>query len=228
MVERQINKFSFVMLLLAVIVAATISTLNGSSNDSLGALYFMRVLLILLTIFPVCMRLNLEFSKIYYSDAISNDKEMKGAASRTSSALPDLGRVSYLVTDKTGTLTKTQMKVKKLATEFAIFEANDENKDLEGLLGEDCQAHPEGPGNDASHEGGSDRDKGSNVRDLLTACALSNNVTPLFDDPSAAKTLGELDYNTTSIVRNPKYNLAKPSPPQHNFGRGTIQPNSFS
>ena len=94
------------------------------------------------------------------------------------------------------------MKLQKLATEFAIFDANDENKDLEAILHEDVEKHPDGPCNDPSQEGGIERDKGNNIRDLMTACALSNNVTPLFDDPMASKVLGELDYNSTSLVRN--------------------------
>jgi phospholipid-translocating ATPase len=45
---------------------------------------------------------------------------------RNSNIPEDLGRLSYLITDKTGTLTQNEMLLKKVCTEFAIFEANDD------------------------------------------------------------------------------------------------------
>ena len=41
-----------------------------------------------------------------------------------------------MVTDKTGTLTKNEMVLKKLCTEFAIFESYDVKKDYEEILNE--------------------------------------------------------------------------------------------
>ena len=40
------------------------------------------------------------------------------------------------------------MLLKKVCTEFAIFEADDVNRDLENLLDENCHVFPEGPAND--------------------------------------------------------------------------------
>jgi len=40
------------------------------------------------------------------------------------------------------------MLLKKVGTEFAIFETDDPNKDLESILHEDCERHPDGPCND--------------------------------------------------------------------------------
>jgi magnesium-transporting ATPase (P-type) len=61
-----------------------------------------------------------------------------------------LGRLSYLITDKTGTLTQNEMLLKKVCTEFAIFESDDPNKDFEGFLEDNCEKFPEGPCNDAA------------------------------------------------------------------------------
>lgn len=48
----------------------------------------------------------------------------------------ELGRIQYLVTDKTGTLTTNQMGLKKICTEFAIFEEDDPNNDFAYILKE--------------------------------------------------------------------------------------------
>ena len=44
---------------------------------------------------------------------------------RNSNIPEDLGRLSYLISDKTGTLTQNEMVCKKVCIEAAIFEADD-------------------------------------------------------------------------------------------------------
>jgi len=54
---------------------------------------------------------------------------------RNSNIPEDLGRLSYLITDKTGTLTQNEMLLKKVCTEFAIFEADDDpNNEFNKIL----------------------------------------------------------------------------------------------
>jgi len=48
------------------------------------------------------MRVNLDLGKLLYSYMIMKDKNMPGAVVRTSTIPEELGRISYLFTDKTG------------------------------------------------------------------------------------------------------------------------------
>lgn len=52
--------------------------------------------------------------KSYYSWAIGKDPQMKGTAVRCTTIPEELGRISYLLTDKTGTLTQNSMVLKRL------------------------------------------------------------------------------------------------------------------
>ena len=52
--------------------------------------------------------------KIYYSSCINNDKEIPETVARNSTIPEELGRIQYLLTDKTGTLTKNEMTFKKI------------------------------------------------------------------------------------------------------------------
>lgn len=61
-------------------------------------------------------------AKVFYCYAIYKDEEMPGTIPRNSTIPEELGRIQYLLTDKTGTLTQNDMIFKKLAMEYAMFD----------------------------------------------------------------------------------------------------------
>ena len=63
----------------------------------------------------------MEFAKLIYSYQINKDPELYGTIARNSNIPESLGRISYLLCDKTGTLTQNDMIFKKLALEEATF-----------------------------------------------------------------------------------------------------------
>jgi len=52
------------------------------------------------------LRVNLDMGKTVYSMQIMRDKNIPNTIVRTSTIPEELGRIEYLVSDKTGTLTK--------------------------------------------------------------------------------------------------------------------------
>ena len=71
------------------------------------------------------MRINLDFAKLYFASEINNDKLIPETVTRNSNIPEELGRIQYLLSDKTGTLTQNDMIFKRLAMEF--FQYTDED-----------------------------------------------------------------------------------------------------
>lgn len=78
------------------------------------------------------LRVNLDMGKAFYSWSIQNDKEIQGTVVRSTTIPEELGRVSYLLSDKTGTLTQNEMVFKKLHLGTTSF--NSETFDMVSSL----------------------------------------------------------------------------------------------
>jgi len=71
---------------------------------------------------PLSLRTNLDMAKVFYSIQIKRDKNIRVTVPRNSTIPEDLGRIYFLLTDKTGTLTKNEMKFKMLAMENEYYD----------------------------------------------------------------------------------------------------------
>ena len=94
------SKLLFVFLLA---VSLLISALNGFHGHWL--MFYFRVMLLLSSIIPISVRINLDLAKLWYSHGINVDENIAGCQARNSSIPEDLGRIQFLISDKTGTLT---------------------------------------------------------------------------------------------------------------------------
>ncbi|BFU18901.1 phospholipid-transporting P-type ATPase, putative [Entamoeba histolytica HM-1:IMSS-B] len=68
-----------------------------------------RFMILFSSIIPISMRVNLDIAKMVYAFFINRDKDIAGAEVRNSTLPEELGRVDFVLSDKTGTLTKNEM-----------------------------------------------------------------------------------------------------------------------
>lgn len=117
--DRELNKYSSVLFALLFFASILAAALNGlSSNFHVLAVRFV---ILFSFIIPISMRCTLDVSKLIYALRINHDDNIEGAIMRNSSIPEELGRVQFLFTDKTGTLTRNEMEFRKLQIDNLVL-----------------------------------------------------------------------------------------------------------
>lgn len=118
--DLELNRLSKLLFIFMIVLAFCMVAMNEFQGNWM--IKFFRFILLLCSIIPISLRVNLDMAKIYYSYCVFNDHEIEGTIPRNSTIPEELGRIQYLLTDKTGTLTKNEMTFKKVTMEYASFD----------------------------------------------------------------------------------------------------------
>ncbi|KAH6655043.1 hypothetical protein BKA67DRAFT_515404 [Truncatella angustata] len=193
LLEYEINALTKILCALTLGISIVLVALEGFGNTEGNVWYvkIMRFLVLFSTIVPISLRVNLDMGKSVYSWFIQRDPGIPGAVVRTSTIPEDLGRIEYLLSDKTGTLTQNEMEMKKIHVGTVSYanEAMDEvsayvkhvfaSTATESTLVSPSSSYSTTAGVTATR---TRREIGSRVRDVVLALALCHNVTPTTEE----------------------------------------------
>ena len=179
------------------------------------AYYFGRFMLLLSTIIPISLKVHMDISKIWYSLQINRDEKIKGTVAKTTTIPEDLGRIEYLFTDKTGTLTQNEMVFKKLVLRPPLQFSDDHIELIKSHMAkgfkkahnvhDSISSSPMSTGsrrisqssNISNNSRGSraqsrGKTSGSQVWDIMESMAICHNVYPIMNDN------GNIEYQAAS------------------------------
>ena len=199
LLEYEINNLTKILCALTLTLSIALVAIRGIEGRP-GQQWYVavtRFLILFSTIVPISLRVNLDMGKSVYARFIERDQDIPGTVVRTSTIPEELGRIEYLLSDKTGTLTQNEMDLKKIHVGTVSY-ANEAMDEVRTYV---RQGFSTGAANDATQTvslvtpsstyalnstGGSTtrtrREIGSRVRDLVLALALCHNVTPSTED----------------------------------------------
>ncbi|KIW71140.1 hypothetical protein, variant [Phialophora macrospora] len=190
LLEYEINNLTKILCIMTLSLSIILVALEGFEPSNKKPWYVAITIYLILfsTIIPISLRVNLDMGKTVYAYFIHQDKGIPGTVVRTSTIPEDLGRIEYLLSDKTGTLTQNEMQLRKIHVGTVAYagEAMDE------VAAYVDQAFATGAGHEskASEIGSTTktrREIGVRVRDLVLALALCHNVTPTTDEIDGEK-----------------------------------------
>lgn len=209
--DKEINRLNVYLFVITFVVAFIIASARGFNSKFFFT--FFKYIILFCAIIPISLRVNLDVSKTYFSIRINRNQEIKDTIARNSTIPEELGRISYVFSDKTGTLTKNEMIFKIVAMETESF-AEDKFEDLKEIVLDECKQADaplfdliskntvivSEPSSDISTsslpktetEGKKKkrlhRHRSKLIRDTITAMCLCNNVTPIVDDKDPSQT----------------------------------------
>ncbi|XP_074066363.1 putative phospholipid-transporting ATPase IIA isoform X2 [Macrotis lagotis] len=145
-------------------------------------LQIIRFLLLFSNIIPISLRVNLDMGKIVYSWVIRRDSKIPGTVVRSSTIPEQLGRISYLLTDKTGTLTQNEMVFKRLhlgTVAYGLDSMDEVQSHIFSIYTQQSQDPPtlKGPTLTTKVR----KTMSSRVHEAVKAIALCHNVTPVYE-----------------------------------------------
>ena len=133
--DQELNRSNIYLFIIMFLISILISSLKGLSNFLIT---FFRFIVLFCAIIPIALRVNLDVSKTWFSYIISKDREIPETIARNSTIPEELGRISYIFSDKTGTLTKNEMIFKKISMETEHFGEENFNE-LKEILSDECK-----------------------------------------------------------------------------------------
>ncbi|EJD04848.1 phospholipid-translocating P-type ATPase [Fomitiporia mediterranea MF3/22] len=177
LLEIEINRLAKILCTVTFALSIAMVALNGFRGQ--WYIYVFRFLILFSSIIPISLRVNLDMGKTVYSHLIMTDNEIPNTIVRTSTLPEELGRIEYLLSDKTGTLTQNEMELKKLHMGTMSY-GSDSMDEVAHQLALAFGLRTTPTGIQFSTRGR--RDMSSRVKDVVTSLALCHNVTPVTND----------------------------------------------
>lgn len=191
LLELEVNNLTKILCIMTLSLSIVLVALEGfePSNQKPWYVAIMIYLILFSTIIPISLRVNLDMGKTVYAYFIEHDRGIPETVVRTSTIPEDLGRIEYLLSDKTGTLTQNEMQLRKIHVGTVAY-AGEAIEEVAAYVSQSFATTETASAMRGAEMGATTktrREIGIRVRDLILALALCHNVTPTTDEVDGKK-----------------------------------------
>ncbi|CAF0724837.1 unnamed protein product [Rotaria sp. Silwood1] len=202
LLDTEINTLTKLLFAALVLLSMVMLILKGFRGPWYR--YLVRFFLLFSYMIPISLRVNLDMGKTVYAWFIQRDKTIPDTVVRTSTIPEELGRIGYLLSDKTGTLTQNLMIFKRIHLGTVSY-TNENQTEVSNLLKQQFKTtttpiHENQQSIASALPSSKTRNvvkktEATKVPEAVKALALCHNVTPVFEE----KTSASLDTSARSV-----------------------------
>uniref|UniRef100_A0A671MAT5 Phospholipid-transporting ATPase n=1 Tax=Sinocyclocheilus anshuiensis TaxID=1608454 RepID=A0A671MAT5_9TELE len=189
LLDLELNRLTKALFLAQVVLSVVMVALQGFLGPWFRNLF--RFVVLFSYIIPISLRVNLDMGKSAYGWMIMKDENIPGTVVRTSTIPEELGRLVYLLTDKTGTLTQNEMVFKRLHLGTVSYGMDTMDEIQSHIIQSYAQVSSvQSNGNSASSTPSCKsqppapkvrKSVSSRIHKAVKAIALCHNVTPVYE-----------------------------------------------
>uniref|UniRef100_A0A671NHI6 Phospholipid-transporting ATPase n=1 Tax=Sinocyclocheilus anshuiensis TaxID=1608454 RepID=A0A671NHI6_9TELE len=189
LLDLELNRLTKALFLAQVVLSVVMVALQGFLGPWFRNLF--RFVVLFSYIIPISLRVNLDMGKSAYGWMIMKDENIPGTVVRTSTIPEELGRLVYLLTDKTGTLTQNEMVFKRLHLGTVSYGTDTMDEIQSHIIQSYAQvSSAQSNGNSASSTPSRKpqppapkvrKSVSSRIHEAVKAIALCHNVTPVYE-----------------------------------------------
>ncbi|XP_073787099.1 probable phospholipid-transporting ATPase IIB isoform X3 [Danio rerio] len=189
LLDLELNRLTKALFLAQVVLSVVMVALQGFLGPWFRNLF--RFVVLFSYIIPISLRVNLDMGKSAYGWMIMKDENIPGTVVRTSTIPEELGRLVYLLTDKTGTLTQNEMVFKRLHLGTVSY-GTDTMDEIQSHIIQSYAQVSSAQSNGSSASSTPSRKPqppapkvrksvSSRIHEAVKAIALCHNVTPVYE-----------------------------------------------
>uniref|UniRef100_A0A3Q1EGP8 Phospholipid-transporting ATPase n=1 Tax=Acanthochromis polyacanthus TaxID=80966 RepID=A0A3Q1EGP8_9TELE len=189
LLDLELNRLTKALFLAQVVLSVVMVALQGFVGPWFRNLF--RFVVLFSYIIPISLRVNLDMGKSAYGWMIMKDENIPGTVVRTSTIPEELGRLVYLLTDKTGTLTQNEMIFKRLHLGTVSYGTDTMDEIQSHIIQSYAQVTSQPSGGSTSGATPSRKTQtsapkvrksvSSRIHEAVKAIALCHNVTPVYE-----------------------------------------------
>uniref|UniRef100_A0A3P9KZT9 Phospholipid-transporting ATPase n=1 Tax=Oryzias latipes TaxID=8090 RepID=A0A3P9KZT9_ORYLA len=207
LLDLELNRLTKALFLAQVVLSIVMVALQGFVGPWFRNLF--RFVVLFSYIIPISLRVNLDMGKSAYGWMIMKDESIPGTVVRTSTIPEELGRLVYLLTDKTGTLTQNEMVFKRLHLGTVSYGADTMDEIQSHIVRSYGQVTSSSAAGGTTPSGKSQtvgprvrKSVSSRIHEAVKAIALCHNVTPVYESHGNGETeSAEADQDFTDDNR---------------------------